>query len=344
MTLAPHSERTPEPSLSSMSETTTANDVHGTRVRFSDEGTLPRRGDAFRHGARSASDQAFGDAHTVGMEGLSGPIVEQVGGSAAQARDPSVEGTNAEGLPQEVQEGPPFIQGAGDKHEVDPNDVEQGHLGDCWLLAGLMAIARSNPSLIKNMIKPAGPGLWAVTFHFPSMTGAFEQETVVVDGRVPVEKEGRKPFFVGVGDQKDGQKELWPILIEKAYAKTQGKYFNIKGSNSPKDHNAMELVSGKRSTRLDPQTDEETLLNELDLAFRFSRRAVTLGTVPKNHPNASIAEKHFPSIRRSHTYAVDKVDKESRSLDLLDPWGFGFSLTIEIGTLRKVVDQIHVNG
>ena len=74
-------------------------------------------------------------------------------------QSPSTTGTDAAGFGEEVQDGDAFIEGDGDAHEVDPNDVNQHALGDCWLMGGLAAIARVHPELIKNMIKPAGPGL-----------------------------------------------------------------------------------------------------------------------------------------------------------------------------------------
>ena len=46
-----------------------------------------------------------------------------------------------------------FVQGEGDAHEVDPHDVNQGALGDCYLIAGMAAVARADPEAIKNAIK-----------------------------------------------------------------------------------------------------------------------------------------------------------------------------------------------
>ena len=52
-------------------------------------------------------------------------------------------------------------------------------------------------------------------------TGA--QDYVIVDDYIPIDEDGR-PCFVASRDVG----ELWPVIIEKAYAKLNGNYMNIE--------------------------------------------------------------------------------------------------------------------
>jgi hypothetical protein len=58
---------------------------------------------------------------------------------------------------------------------ADPSDVKQGALGDCYLLAALAAVAKTNPALIERMISDNGDGTYNVTIYEDK--GAGSQRT-----------------------------------------------------------------------------------------------------------------------------------------------------------------------
>jgi len=62
--------------------------------------------------------------------------------------------------------GQAFVKGAGDVGDIDANDVKQGQLGDCNLLAPAAAIARANPEAIRKLISPNGDGSYNVTLYY----------------------------------------------------------------------------------------------------------------------------------------------------------------------------------
>ncbi len=279
----------------------------------------------------------------AGLRGLS--YAEQTDQLKPDRAQPGVNGTSGAKKPIEEIKGEAFIKGAGDKLDVDPNDVEQNQLGDCWLLAGLMAVAKANPQLIKDMIKPAGAGLWQVTFHFPKSGGGFEKKSAIVDAKVPVDRKGGDPMFAQTGDVEKGKKELWALLVEKAYALLQGGYGKISGSKAPSDHFAMELISGKKDSQLNPQTtDGDTILARLEKQMTAGKGA-TCWTVKDGHANAADADKHKPKIITNHGYALVGVDKAKKTVDLMNPWGRAWDLKgLPIADLKKFYRNIRMGG
>jgi len=110
------------------------------------------------------------------------------------------------------------------KDEIEPNDVKQGEIGNCYLVSVLASLAR-RPELIERL---------------------FKTRSVNNDGFYEIyyfEKNGEKRIMflddhlLRVGDQKffsaqpNGQ-ELWVLLLEKCYAKYEGGYSNIDGGVS----------------------------------------------------------------------------------------------------------------
>jgi len=106
---------------------------------------------------------------------------------------------------------------------VDFRDIEQGLLGDCFLLAALGAIAMRRPDAIIKMFTDAE----LLEGKNPVYTVAFmmngKKTKVAVNDMVPAEKSGAPYFAKG----KRGAK--WPIILEKAYAKAFGDYQRING-------------------------------------------------------------------------------------------------------------------
>jgi hypothetical protein len=59
---------------------------------------------------------------------------------------------------------PLFVKDGSDVHEVDMNDVDQGGIGNCYVMASIAAVARQDPERIKNMVHDNGDGTYTVTF------------------------------------------------------------------------------------------------------------------------------------------------------------------------------------
>ena len=97
-----------------------------------------------------------------------------------------------------------------------PGDIQQGKLGDCYLLAALAALADRQHLLDKILPQQEEDGKYIIR-----MTKHGLPTTVVVDDRFPCLRSGEvfAPYFT-----RPNGKELWVLLLEKAWAKLHGSY------------------------------------------------------------------------------------------------------------------------
>lgn len=115
---------------------------------------------------------------------------------------------------------------------VSASDIMQGSLGDCYLLSAMSIIAHTRPELIKKIFHPKSrvyreDGIYSVMLY-----SSCGPEVVTVDDKFFTMRNSRTSLFTRlITDKKTGEREMWPILLEKAYAKFHGSYQNIKGGN-----------------------------------------------------------------------------------------------------------------
>ncbi|MFM7853666.1 MAG: C2 family cysteine protease, partial [Flammeovirgaceae bacterium] len=109
---------------------------------------------------------------------------------------------------------------------VSSQDVIQGSLGNCYLLSVCSTIAEFPKRLEKIFLVKElnAAGIYCVLLFVDG-----EAKKVIIDDRIPYEKSIKNLPFAKLGKNKN----IWPILIEKAWAKYLGNYQNtIQGSPS----------------------------------------------------------------------------------------------------------------
>jgi len=107
--------------------------------------------------------------------------------------------------------------------EIEPSDLCQGAVGDCWLVAAL-ASASEHPDSVRSLfqVREYNPrGRYKVKIYDPLLKKFVY---ITVDDRIPCKKGTKKPRFMSPNG-----KELWAIMIEKAYAKWAGSYSKLDG-------------------------------------------------------------------------------------------------------------------
>ena len=108
--------------------------------------------------------------------------------------------------------------------DLKPENCNQGNLSNCYLISSISALAEF-PQVIKRLFNTqtnSHLGMYSVNLN---ADGVFKE--IIVDGMVPVEY--NRPKFC---HSTEAANCLWPILLEKAYAKHYGGYWNIGGAGA----------------------------------------------------------------------------------------------------------------
>lgn len=101
---------------------------------------------------------------------------------------------------------------------IEIDDTIQGYLGDCWVLASIAAIAEKPERVWKifqtKTYNPAG--IYSLRYYELGVP-----ISVVIDEFIPISYS--QSLFVKMNSAAV-EKEVWPILIEKAFSKLHGTF------------------------------------------------------------------------------------------------------------------------
>ena len=120
---------------------------------------------------------------------------------------------NGKDLPQSNK---PYIFVSGQLYVdgISPTDAQQGNIGDCYFITALHAISYNNPQSIEQAFVQIEDNLWVVRFY----DNVGSKQFVTVNNQFPAHL-GKQSVFANWGnDPANSTNELWPALLEKAYA------------------------------------------------------------------------------------------------------------------------------
>lgn len=249
-------------------------------------------------------------------------LVANPGDDLGEESLPKLDDTSAEGYHLFV--GVPFVRGEEDPLDIDANDVKQGSLGDCYLVGGLIAVARTRPEAIRAMIRDEGGGNYSVLLRNVrarnaerKYVGPARNLRVRMDTSFPYRtRDGAPaPAFAAFGDSetRDGvtRHELWPAMIEKAYAQNAGGYERMRAGRATTVYN---FATG-RPTRT--YETKDTSAAELDRVLREAHARgwpVCFGVDKQTGPRGGEV-----GIIGYHTYALWQAD-EAGGYRWYNPW------------------------
>jgi hypothetical protein len=197
-------------------------------------------------------------------------------------------------------------------------DVQQGNLGDCWLMASLAEVAARNTCDIGSMITPAGTtwvdGDQVSLYNVRLYDGSGVAHTITVDGELPM----GGAFYdhpVGGSGAINGSANpvLWAALVEKAYA-VANRYGFVTTKN-PGFASYRTMDGGDAAPALQAITGQSASDNNINpsdavSAWNQGKLVVLCTTSPQSS-----------YIEASHDYALVSYDATNATFTIYNPWG-----------------------
>lgn len=154
-----------------------------------------------------------------------------------------------------------FFTEAGDTKDIEPDDINQGQIGDCYLLAAIATIANEE-HLIKDLLVEDHAALGVFGVKLFDWMG---WHTVVVDSRFPCDARSKRQLFC----HSDSGKEFWAACFEKAWAKYHGCYEAIEGGDTA---DTMAYLTGGRVDHIsfDERPDHGSFWEEMLALFAIN--------------------------------------------------------------------------
>lgn len=208
---------------------------------------------------------------------------------------------------------------------VEINDLEQGRVPNCYLLAKMAAKVRSNPDELEQYIKPKENGIYEVTIPVSSQpTKGQPVETIktsitlTLDDILPASNFGKSAFAREGQINITDKTQLFLLLIEKAYATYKGTYdFNLWSN----PHQAIsQLTVNNSDTYNNNRFNEQQIANIINSALE-KKLLVTTKTPTMAENTKERAASLNPGIIEKTNYIIKKVDPVSLTISLQNTSG-----------------------
>ena len=199
-------------------------------------------------------------------------------------------------------------------------DIDQGAVGNCWLMAGIGTIADENPERIRDSIVDFGDGTYGVNLG---------NEYFRVDGQLAVDEDGN-PKYAGLGDNNS----LWSAVVEKAWSEYRHDW--SWGLDAGWTTSVWEAFDG---TDTDKESfgwfsDGDDVLSHIDDALDDGKVATILTDWYGSLESDQLVNCHY--------YMVDSVNMSDRTVNLVNPHGSGsdnYEITISADDLYSDISR-----
>jgi len=198
---------------------------------------------------------------------------------------------------------------------IEPNDIKQGMLGDCYFLSSLSALAE-NAQRIQRMFDTADydyTGCYKLR-----MFDMGRLAEIIVDDFFPVDPSTGELAFSGPKIDH-GVTELWVILLEKAWAKRFGSYWRVDAGYT--NEALTDLTGAPSEVLVKPPPTPQTWRKIVEAD---QRNYVITASSKENTSSTGVNDQGMVSL---HAYAVisakevlTKTGKE-QLLQVRNPWG-----------------------
>lgn len=219
--------------------------------------------------------------------------------------------------------------------DIHSDDIQQGRLGNCYYLAALASCAVGEQDvLIRDLIVEEGMpvGVFGVKFFIHG-----RWVTIPVDDYFPCTRDypgGQwKPIFAtpSTGEQQaGGEKEIWPLIFEKAWAKLHGSYEATAGGQTCDALNY--LCGGVVRNFSAHEANEEEWQQLLSMQEEHNKHEIShdkehnpfLSCSVKSGCRSDADLKEQAGLISGHAYSILCIVETTtgeRLLNLRNPWG-----------------------
>jgi calpain-15 len=234
--------------------------------------------------------------------------------------------------------------------KIDPRDVAQGSLGDCWLLAAIACLAEF-PSAIHRLfgnIEVNPQGRYSIRIYDQQDE---RWKWIQIDDHIPCSKQhydrdgSINPIFSSFTDVETGdnaqKKEyhLWVLLLEKAFAKFCGSFQALEGGHTIW---ALRAMTGDKARSFKKQADGKWHRRDVVTPKSEDKRAFGLqGTDEEHSPDdffkvlkkydqmksaiCASGASETSGLHGGHAYSILQARQKGnvRLVQLRNPWGTG---------------------
>lgn len=208
---------------------------------------------------------------------------------------------------------------------AEVNDPIQGAIGDCYYIAALSSVAWARPYVIVNMVRPSGWGnednpIHQINFY---KDGSGSPQSVEVSEKVPVVKQSHSWVYARSLDST----EIWPAVMEKAYAKWRTgnttdfpNYPAISGGDPVMA--CAQLIRGTRTYKDNSWTSADALWNFVR-SNSLSRRTINPMVAWTHSSQPAGTNYALAHVVANHAYSVLGWDyfNSEKYIVLRNPWG-----------------------
>lgn len=196
---------------------------------------------------------------------------------------------------------------------MQPSDVQQGGLGNCYFAAAIAAMAATpqGRNRMARMIHDNKDGTYTVTFP--------GKEPVTVDADLYVGPDGEPAYGAPKG-------ELWAVILEKAYAEHNGGYAGLEDNGGGRAADVFrDFGYNGQTTELGDLNDRE--LGELLTSAKEQGRAVTasatLYTLDGSVPDGALT--YGGDEDAGHAFSITHISRQDTDgnmfITVSNPWG-----------------------
>lgn len=223
-----------------------------------------------------------------------------------------------------------YLTEPGDAGPISSTDVNQGGVGDCFLMATIAEEAYWHPDLIANAIHDNGDGTQTVRLYSLSYDQNYHQVLTLAPVTVTDANFASNGVNSGGEAVVNGVKEIWPQVLEAAYAQANGGLAAIGAGGFPLY--AMMQLTGQLAVALAPSQVSASVLRQ----YQAAGDLITFDTS---------ATGNLPyGLINGHSYFYKGIETISGKdyVSVGNPWGHDQPALVAVSDLPYVFVEVDI--